>query len=368
MAGAQLWQMEEFAPPVFLDFVRNLLPPPAYQGATWLPNQTIDDIEYEYIKGQNDAPVMAHIIGWDSEAPIAGRPALGERVRGELPPIKRKTRISEKEILRFLNPRRGTADQQSALRAVYNDTSRLVASIQARMEWLRMQALSEDTVRYNEGGVIIEFDFGVPDAQQIVLGSAAGAATDDTGATQGAYGPVWSDVANATPLTDLITMSDQIEQATGERPSTMVMSRKAHNNLLVNGQIKGWTYAQYAPDRPMQPEEVNQTLDRYGLPRPVIYDVKVGSENADGTSTQVRTMRENQVVLLPAQPVGRTLWGPTAESIRTLNGTQYSAQAPGIWASTYYQDEPPSEWTKAVAAAFPSLPNVDRLGQLQVMA
>ena len=366
MAGAQLWQMEEFEPPVFLDFVRNLLPPPAYQGTTWLPNQTIDDIEYQYIKGQNESPVMAHIIGWDSEAPIAGRPALGEQVRGELPPIKRKTRVSEKEILRFLNPRRGTADQQSAIRAVYNDTARLVASIQARMEWLRMQTLSEDTVRYNEDGVVIEFDFGVPDAQQVTLGATAGTATDDTGATVAAYGPHWTDAENATVLTDLMAMCDQVEQATGERPSTMVLSRKMQNALLTNAQIKGWTYAQYAPDRPMQPEEVNQTLDRYSLPRPVAYDVKVGSEQADGTSTQVRTMAENKVVLLPAQPVGRTLWGPTAESIRTLNGTQYSAQAPGIWASTYYQDEPPSEWTKAVAAAFPSAPNIDRLAQLTV--
>src|SRR5690606_20351459 len=187
-----------------------------------------------------------------------------------------------------------------------------------------------------------------------------------TGATVSAYGPHWSDVENATVLTDLMTICDQIEQERGERPATMVMSRKLHNHLLVNAQIKGWTYAQYAPDRPMQPAEVNQTLDRYNLPRPVVYDVKVGSENADGTSTQVRTMRENVVVLLPSQPVGRTLWGPTAESIRTLNGTSYAAQAPGIWASTYYQDEPPSEWTKAVAAAFPSLPNVDKLGQLTV--
>lgn len=365
MAGTALWQLDEFSAPVMLGFIRSLEPPQNYLGRTFLPDRVIPDSEFEYIKGVNDQPVMAHIIGYDSEAPIAGRPGLGERVRGELPLIKRKTRISEKEITRFVTPRTGTADLDAAIRAVYDDLARMVGSIQARMEWLRMQALSEDVVTYNDGGVIMQFNYGVPDVAQITLGATAGSATDGTGATVAAYGPRWSDTTNATVITDLMTTCDEIEQRTGERPARMVMSRKTANYFHTNAQIKGWTYATNAPDRPLTPDEVNQTFTRYGIPGYQIYDTKVGSENADGTTTQVRTMRENMVLLLPAGNLGQTLWGPTAES-RVVLGTPYAQQAPGLWANTYATDEPPAQWTKAVAAAFPSLPEVDKLGQMTV--
>jgi hypothetical protein len=366
MAGAQLWQLDEFSAPVMLGFIRNLEPPPNYLGRTLLPDRVIPDSEFEYIKGVNDQPVMAHIIGYDSEAPIAGRPGLGERVRGELPLIKRKTRISEKEIQRFTTPRTGTADLDAAIRAVYDDVARLVGSIQARMEWLRMQALSEDVVTYNDGGVIMQFNYGFADTQQITLATTAGGATDGSGALVTGYGPHWSDTVNATPITDLMTICDYVEQRTGSRPARGFLSRQANNYLLRNEQIKGWTYATNAPDRPLTQEEVNATLTRYGLPLFTTYDTQVGSENADGTTTQVRTMRENVVVLLPAGNVGQSLWGPTAES-RVLLGTPYAQQAPGLWANTYGMDEPPSQWTKAVAAAFPSLPEVDRVAQLTVL-
>lgn len=366
MAGAQLWQLEEFQPPVVLDFVRGIKPPPQYQGSLFLPDNQIDDVEFEYFKGADETPVMAHVVGWDSEAPIAGRPPLGQKVSGELPPIKRKQRMSEKEIVRRYNtPRRGTADQQAALTRVYDDMARLVGSIQARMEWLTMQALSEDTVQYNEGGVIIEFDFGIPDVQQITLADTAGAATDGTGATRAEFGPSWLDTTNATPITDLQYLADSVEQERGERPTSFVCSRKTANALLSNAQIKGWTYAANAPDRPMTSEERDQTLQRYQLPTPVVYDVQVGNENADGSTTKVRTMRENAIVLLPAQPVGRRLWGPTAEA-QALYGTPYAQQAPGIWGATYYLDEPPSQWTKAVAVAFPTMPDADKLAQMTV--
>jgi hypothetical protein len=365
MAGTALWQLDEFSAPVMLGFIRGLEVPQNYLGRTLLPDRIIPDSEFEYLKGVNEQPVMAHIIGYDSEAPIAGRPGLGERVRGELPLIKRKARVSEKEIQRFMTPRTGTADLDAAIRAVYDDTARLVRSIQARMEWLRMQALSEDVVVYNDSGVIIQFNYGVPDEAQITLGATAGTATDGTGATVAEYGPHWSDVTNATVITDLMTICDEIEQRTGERPARMVMSRRTSNYFLRNAQIKGWTYATNAPDRPLTQEEVNQTFARYGIPGYQVYDTKVGSENVDGTTTQVRTMRENVVLLLPAGNVGQTLWGPTAES-RELLGTPYAQQAPGLWANTYGTDEPPAQWTKAVAAAFPSLPEVDKIGQLTV--
>ncbi len=353
-----LWELDEFQGPRFLGFVRNVPAPEPFVGQQWLPNQTTFDLEFEYIKGVNDRPVMAHVMGWDSEAPIDGRPPLGERVSGELPPIKRKAKVGEKEIIRFLSPRAGTPDRQSAIDSVYRLTGRLVESIQARVEWLRIQALSEDKITYNEGGVIFEFDYGIDPAFQWNYDTAQ----DGAAASTGTGGVAWNLPATASPIDDLTKHCNAMETKTGYRPATIVMSRKALNYLLQSAEIKGLIRPAGAPDSILTQAEVNNVFALYGLPTIQTYDVKVRSENADGTASDVRPLAENKAFLVPAGGVGNTLWGPTAES-RPLLGTSLASSAPGIYAVTYGKEEPPSEWVKAVAVAFPSMPDAHLLGQ-----
>lgn len=356
-----LWELEAFAPPNMLGFVRNIVPPQTYRGEEFLPSTTTDDVEYEYIIGQNDRPVMATIVGWDSEAPIASYREKGERLQGELPPIKRKTRISEKEIIRFLQPRAGTTDQQRAIRAVYDRTARLVDGILARKEWLQMQALSEDTVLYNEAGVMISFDFGVPTNQQINLVTQKDGA--GTALPTGKFGGTWDDQANAKPITDLMAINqDRIDK--GLAPFTrMVCSQKYISSLYNNAQVKAFTYDTTAPNRPLTLAEIQATFARYGIPVPTPYDTTLDTENADGSLTTVRAMAQNKAFLLTGVNPGNTLIGPTAES-RILVGTPYSQVRSGIWANTYNTDEPPAEWVKAVGVLFPTMPNIQDLAQM----
>lgn len=359
-----LWQLEALQPPATLAFVRDLLPVPTYRGSSFLPMQTTFDIEYQYLKGNRNLPVMAHVISWDAEAPMGSRPAKGELVQGELPPIKRKERISEKEIQRFLQPRLGTADQQSVINEVYDMLGRLTESVLARREWLQMQALSENTVLYNESGIEIEFDYGINDLQQIDLVTQ----TDGTGGSVAAkYGPPWTDRTNSTPISDLMTLCGEVQQRTGVRPTRMVLSDSMYANLMFNEQIKGWTYPDNAPDRPLLEGEVNATFSRYRLPSFETYDVTMNAEAANGTTTEVRAMALNKAFLLPSNNIGNTLSGPTAES-RILIGTNYSQIRPGIWASTYGKDEPPSEWAKVAAVEFPSIPQIHLLSQMTLGA
>ncbi len=135
------------------------------------------------------------------------------------------------------------------------------------------------------------------------------------------------------------------------------------NNVAIRNLIRGSA----APAAVLTRGELDTVFSLYGLPTIETYDVKVRAEQADGTYVDVRPMAENKAFLLPPGSVGETLWGPTAES-RNLIGTPLQSQAPGIYASTYGKDEPPSEWIKAVAVAFPSLPNVHLLGQITVAA
>jgi hypothetical protein len=278
--------------------------------------------------------------------------------------------MSEKEIIRFLTPRAGMPDVQQAIDSVYGLTAVLLDSVQARVEWLRMQALSEDTVEYDEGGVIFEFDFGLTDEFQIDLPDQIDGAGTSVAAD---YGPSWDDTSTATPVLDLGKLCDTMEDETGERPVEFVCSRKAVGYLLANQSVRELIRGTSAPDAVLTMQELNTVFSLYNLPTIVSYDVKVRSENANGTYTDVRTMAEERAFLVPASNpvlpghsgVGATLWGPTAES-RPLLGSNLATQAPGIYAVAYGQEEPPSEWVKAVGVAFPTLPGADKLGQMRL--
>lgn len=361
-----LWELDQFQGPRFLGFVRNVPTPPAFAGRRWLPDQTVFDLSFEYIMGAQDKPVMAHIMAWDSEAPIHGRPALGRRVQGELPPIKRKAMITEKELIRFLTPRAGSPDVQTAINSVYDLTGTLLDSVQARVEWLRMQALSEDTVVYDEGGMIFSFDFGITNHFQVDLVTQQNGDGDSIASD---VGPVWSDTTNATPIADLQYLCDLIEQTKGFRPGEIVMSKKARNYMLNSTITRQMIRGTTAPASILTSAELDVAMSLYSLPPIVTYDVVVRNENEDGTYTDVRPMAENKCFLVPPSTAtfGSTLWGPTAES-RPMLGTNLASQAPGILAVTYAQEEPPSEWIKAVGVAFPSIPGADLLGQFKLFA
>lgn len=164
-----LWELDAFQGPAFLGFVRNVPTPFPFISNRWLPDRRVPDIDVSYIKGSMQRPVMAHLVGFDSEAPIGGRQPLGTRVQLDLTPIKRKYRIGEKELIRFYQPRANSADVQVAIDEVFNLTRQGLDSIQARAEWLKMQALSQDTVVYDEAGVVMSFDYGITNAYQIDL-------------------------------------------------------------------------------------------------------------------------------------------------------------------------------------------------------
>lgn len=356
-----LYELDEFAPPQFLGFVRAVPTPQSFTGVNFLPNQTVFDLAFEYVLGAYRRPVMAHVMGWDSEAPIHGRRGAGAKVSGELPPIKRKSRIGEKEIARFLQPRANTPDVQIALDQVYTDVVDLLDSIQARVEWLRLQALSEDRVVYDEGGVQFEFDFGLDDDFQIDLTTA----TDGAGDAVTGFGDPWDEIATATPLTDLQLLSQRVQDKTGRRPRVMGTSQQNINLLPNMSSLKTAIRGSNAPDTMLTPPEIQALWQIYDLPTLVPYDVIIQKEEDDGTYSDVRPLATNKAFLLPDgfAASNKTLWGPTAES-RVLFGTPLAGQAPGIWAETYGTTEPPAEWTKAAAVAFPSMPEANLIAQI----
>lgn len=360
------WELEELSNPTFLGFIRSIPEPVEFLGGTeqFLPNRTVATLEYEYILGAGGqaakASIMAHVMGWDAEAPIASRrvpPGMApSTVRGELPPIKRKAKISEKEIIKFKQPRPGTSDREDALDWVYDSAVELVTAVQSRLEWLRMQALSADVVLIDQEGVDVAIDFGIPTTQQYNVN------TDDNLTTW------WEDLDDSNPVADLDYVCNQYEiDHFGVRPARMICDTTTRQVLLNNANILELARGPGAPTFRLTDEELNSLFSIYQLPQLIPYDVTLLEENHDGSLTPVRPFNRRKVVLLPPTSItlGNTLLGPTAEA-RSIPGVAYSQFAPGIVGSVYGQDEPPSEWVKVAAVAFPTLPGAEFIVQMTV--
>jgi hypothetical protein len=365
-----LWELDAFKPPAFLGFARmayDIIPQP-YQGQTWLPNRVVDDLAFEYLLGSNRRQAMATVLSFDAEAPLMSRQGFGERIVGEMPPIKRKARIGEKEIIRFQNPRFGTADIANAIDQVYNDTIDLIASIQSRVEWMATQVMSEDLLVYDEDGVKWAFDYGVNGDFQWNIppktdhhSRYGGGATDQTIPVGGP----WNNTATASYINDLQQICTRVQTVTGQRPTDMWLSLMARNFLVNSTEIKNLVRGTAAGTTTIQltPAEVQSVFDLYDLPTLHTDDVIVTKENKDGSLTDLRTMAQNKAFLTQGRPVGQFLHGPTAES-RVLSGGPLAAAGPGVWANTYATDEPPAQWTKVAAVAFPTAPEMNRVAQM----
>ena len=336
--------LEEFTPDTLIGYVRNIPEPEQWIGSQFLPVETINDLRFEYIKGSYEKPIMAAIMAWDAEAPIAGKKGVTS-ISGEMPPIKRKIKVEEKELIKFFYPRPGLGDRATAIGNIYDLVDQMVMACRARMEWLRWQAIATGAVTYNEEDVIFTVDYGVPASQKETLAGTA----------------KWSDLANSDPLGDLERWTEAHVTNTGIPPERMIMSLKTRGYLLRNEAIRQIITA--STKIYISPQQLNDLLANFGLPQIVLYDAKVLTENHDGTKTESRFLEQDVIVLLPAPTysIGKLLQGPTAEALATLK-LDSSTKPEGVVATVYSKEDPPSFWIKAAATAFPTLPGAELIG------
>jgi hypothetical protein len=151
--------------------------------ATILPDQPVDDIEYEL---QNiDSPFLqvARFRAWDTAPPLGKRAGFAI-IRGEIAPLGMSMTLNEKELARFLRLR--AAQPAQAQLDIYDDALQCALAAQLRLEQARADLLLDGKVTINENGYNTEADFGVPGTHIVTAATA------------------WTDTANAVPVTNLL--------------------------------------------------------------------------------------------------------------------------------------------------------------------
>ncbi len=300
----------------------------------FLPNVNIGDIEYRIARGTLRDQDAAFVRSWDTESPIGSRQGV-ERILGELPPISKKIRLGEEERLRLRALERGNNNQ--LVDAIFDDAANMARAVAARIEMFRGEALWAASLTINENGV----------QQTIPFGRAAGHTV--------APGTLWSVTATATPIQDEQAWMTTYTDENGVAPGLALTSTRVVNYLLLNAQYRSMAAQNGITPAFLSLNGLNQIRATYGLPPIVKYDVKT---RVSGTATRV--IPDDKFIYLPpaGEPLGRTFFGTTAESLELVGAQQISVdQAPGLVAVVEKTFDPVATWTKAAAIALPVLVN-----------
>lgn len=315
---------------------------PPMVGEALFPSKKIEGLEVKMIKGASNLPVAASIHAFDVEAEIASREG-GSHEIAELALIKRKIRLSEKDIIILNNPR-NSAEEEQIKNEIFNDVDKLVNAVLARVEAMRLEALSTGKIVINENGVKATIDYGTPNNHKA--------------------NRTWS--ANAKILENIYDMCDQVVKDTGYTPTRALTSRVVLNMMLKDETIRKGIFGVNS-DKLLTVNELNQFLASQSLPQVAVYDAQYRVQGKNGLYTSKRYLEADKFIMMPDGIMGNTLYGVTAEELKLRDKADVNIQAVGnIIVEHYTTVEPVADWAKAVATSLPTFPYADQVGMFTI--
>lgn len=314
---------------------------------TFFPIRNVASLTGKTLIGDAGSRVAAHVISYDAKAPEAGRKAI-ETKYFDIPKIVQSRRKTEKEILDH-RALRAMIGNDAVIEDYFNDIDFVYDSVQARLEWYALQALSTTklqlTTTNNPLGIVneTEIDFGVPTANKKCVSV------------------VWntSNVATMDPMLDFQTVVSAAKLL-GIRFSRILMDFTAYSLMVAATKFKAYfANTALSVTAPMSLAIINQRLAEYFLPQISIIDTSVGIENKAGTITATNPWSSTHITFIPDVQCGSMFNGPIAEQLEKPDGILLS-QRGNVSMSIRREYNPVSVLTKGECNAFPSWSNVDK--------
>ncbi|MER7167039.1 major capsid protein [Micromonospora sp. NPDC000207] len=323
-------------PATLTGFVREV-PAPAFLSLNrWLPDVYIADIEAA-ITQMEQTNRVAKFRAFDAETEVGERDTWRKSAI-RIPPVGLKLPIGEEERLKLERSRTGGNNYDAYVQAIYNDGANITRYVYNRLEMARGDVLTDwKFTLAGEGNLKLEADFGMPSGHNK------------------APGVLWSNHANATPLADLAAWTQDYVDANGFRPGYMQASSTVVFNMLMSAEVRQLAGNMNGVPSVVTEDQLNQILRARRLPELVEYDTRLSVDNVD-----TRVIPEDKVLLLPPEsaPLGRTVWGITAEALELTQGQNPSlefSELPGLVGVVMKEGDPVRTWTKVGATAMPLL-------------
>jgi hypothetical protein len=321
-------------------------------------------LNWKTLKSETGIPVAADVVSYDASAPTKTRDVVG-RASGDIPKIEIKRVMGESKLNEYkqLTHYAGNdAAQMELIRFVYDDVDFVFKGVNARLEWLALQALSTGLVsltKNNNEGLVTEtsVNFNIPSANKLGYNTFAAKVA-------------WT-VANAATSKPISNIKEVVKaaKAKGRRVNYILMDNDTFDALAVSAETISYaaSWVVKATNLALTPniESVNAALRSNGLPEIKIVDSLVTLEKADGTRTTVSPWASGKITFISEMVVGNTWHGPIAAEDVATEAVKTKRQH--ILIQKWGQVEPTAEFTKGTANAFPVLNDPDGIWMLDTL-
>ena len=300
----------------------------------------------------NNVIVAADVVAMDASIPLKKRGSLAN-ASGKLSKIAIKFRKGEKDISDLnVAIARGT-DEATIAAKVLNDVPRVIDGTDARIEMMFEQALSSGTMLVEDSendGTGVRVDFYKEENQFHNIGVK------------------WDgNATTATPQDDVQQLFDKAAED-GNSIAIVMISKKYFNlfrrskqgkELAASYQGRVFTASTVLPV-PGRQLFVDALQDEYGAEFRIV-DSTFKVQKHDGTEQSVRPWVDANVVAIPAENVGRLVYGTLAEETNPVEGVNYEKSGSFLLISKYSNNDPLEEFTSGQALCIPVIDGADSI-------
>lgn len=299
-------------------------------------------LDMKYIKGANGSVKPLMLSAFDAKSIPLDREGFDE-ITQKMPFFKNSLNIDEedRQALNMVINSGNQAYIDTILNRVFDDQLKLLEGADITREIMRMQALTTGMVTFSNNGSSVAIDYQIPSTNKV---------TPTTN---------WSVSASADPISDITNWQDQIENATGVRPTVLLMNTNTFNRIKKCDSIKNAIYVfGQGKVTPTTNSVKNFILAETGC---TTYIYNKGYTNAGGTFTKF--ISDEIVVLMPDTYVGDMHFGTTPEESDLLNSSQAQVQIvdTGVAITTTKETDPVNVRTKVSMICLPSLEKANQI-------
>lgn len=316
-----------------------------FLGASLFPASKQVGIDLSWIKGKDGLAVALKPSQFDAKATLRDRIGI-TKIDTEMPLFREAMLIKEKERQQLVvAEKNGDAFVKPILNRIYDDAKNLLDGAEVQAERMRMSLLATAGISIVADGVDYTYDYADADFK----------ANNITTLTDTAR---WSAVATATPVEDIETAQNSVQDTTGVRPARAICGSKVWGYLKNNTAIKTALDVTRVSDNALKAyllEEVGLTV--------VVYDKKYINENGEAT----RYFPDDVFTLIPESTLGETVYGTTPEELDLMSGSSdadVTIVNTGVAVETIMHKHPVNKETIVSEIVLPSF---ERIGQIHIL-
>lgn len=282
-----------------------------YLGSGLFPNRKKMGLDLTFIRGNKGLPVSLAPANFDAKSTLRSREGF-EFINNEMAFFRESMLVKEKdeqEIMRAIDA--GDPYVIDALARIFDDTNTLIDGAEVVAERMRMQLLCPENagkpmIVIESNGVKYSYNYDADGSYSTNNYKALATATDK-----------WTDHTNSTPLKDIETAADAVEENTGSRPAIALMNSVTFNHLKENASVRSAILAQNATANIiMSTARVKEIIATELGITPIIYNKMYRDESGAAK----KFFADGYCALLPEGALGNTWYGVTPEE-RTLMGS-----------------------------------------------